>query len=538
MTEAGRLSGWKGWLVAVIVPLLSVASRFFHLNTPLERDEGAYAYMADVIQRGGLPYLNAFDHKPPLIYYFYWLSCQLFGHTASAPRLLAALFVAAACFVLLLLVYRETKNLPAALFSSFLLGMASSSPAYLGLSANTELFTLPFLLGGLFFLATEAPLPQHFFFAGLLFGCGFLVKQPVAVIALFPLLFHGVRRLKMPLQLLRIFALSGVGAMVPLGAAALFFYLRGGFTSFLEGCFTYNFGYLEKVPLDVSMTMLTAALKQIIAFDAVTWIAGAGGLFVMLTASYRPFIKWYGVVLLIGSVLAVAMGRYFYPHYFIFMLPVLALTAGVGLAGMLRRGPAAYVRRGAVLLACVAAASGLRFAALPEKEIVRLSYHNNTFLQSRSMGDYLRAQAFPGVTAFIIGSEPEILFYAGLPSVSRIYYTYPLVTPTKMMAELRRETVADLLRRPPDFVVFVNKTQSIGIKKGSNDTFVNELCHRFSTYRIAGVIADNSDIVQSGDDQQLRSVISEGAAMLLLERSDDNPPGRLTFGEFLQKRGI
>jgi 4-amino-4-deoxy-L-arabinose transferase-like glycosyltransferase len=310
------LQGWRNWTAAIITVFLSVAPRFFHLGIPFERDEGAYAYVADVIQRGGLPYINAFDHKPPLIYYFYYVSFNLFGHTVSSPRILAIFFVAAACLLLLVLVYRLTKNLPAAVFSSLILGMASASPAYLGSSANTELFTLPFLVGGVMLLAQEDP-PMYFFpIAGLLFGIGFLVKQPVAVIAAFPLLFHLFCQLRTPVRLLRIAIYFVLGAAFPLGAVMLFFYLRGGFASFWEACFSYNFGYMGQIALSESLSRLYETVSTIAYFDPITWLAGGVGIVLLFKSPIRTYSKAYIVMVVIGSALATAMGKLFYPHYF------------------------------------------------------------------------------------------------------------------------------------------------------------------------------------------------------------------------------
>lgn len=113
----------------VILALLSVAPRLFYLEVPFERDEGAYAYISNVIDKGGLPYLDAFDNKPPGIYYLYNLSMNIFGNAISSPRLMAAVFVVFACVLTFILVFRLTSSNFAGILSMTFLGIASSSPA-------------------------------------------------------------------------------------------------------------------------------------------------------------------------------------------------------------------------------------------------------------------------------------------------------------------------------------------------------------------------------------------------------------------------
>ena len=89
--------------------LMAVIPRLFYLNVPFERDEGAYAYVSDTIDRGGLPYVDAFDHKPPIIYYIYNLSFKLFGRSIASPRIMAALFLIPTCWFVFQIVYFATE---------------------------------------------------------------------------------------------------------------------------------------------------------------------------------------------------------------------------------------------------------------------------------------------------------------------------------------------------------------------------------------------------------------------------------------------
>ena len=47
------------------------------LTYPFGRDQGVFAAAADIIERGGVPYRDIWDVKPPGIFYLYRASCSL-----------------------------------------------------------------------------------------------------------------------------------------------------------------------------------------------------------------------------------------------------------------------------------------------------------------------------------------------------------------------------------------------------------------------------------------------------------------------------
>ena len=48
-------------------------------GAPMERDEGEYAYAGWQILRGGLPYLDFYNMKSPVTYFFYALIFKCFS---------------------------------------------------------------------------------------------------------------------------------------------------------------------------------------------------------------------------------------------------------------------------------------------------------------------------------------------------------------------------------------------------------------------------------------------------------------------------
>lgn len=78
-------------VLLVVICLMPVLLYLPVLHEPLQSDEGTFAIVARTMLAGGLPYRDAFNVNPPLLYAWYALSFALFGEHVWAPRLLVAL---------------------------------------------------------------------------------------------------------------------------------------------------------------------------------------------------------------------------------------------------------------------------------------------------------------------------------------------------------------------------------------------------------------------------------------------------------------
>jgi hypothetical protein len=117
---------------------------------PMETDEGVYFTVAD---SGALPYVRAFDHKPPLIHFWYRLALLFNSGVPSATvvHVMAAFLLA----LTVPAVYGVGRLLKDHCFgvSSALAFSALTSNQYLQLNASTEAFALlPLTLSLLAFL--------------------------------------------------------------------------------------------------------------------------------------------------------------------------------------------------------------------------------------------------------------------------------------------------------------------------------------------------------------------------------------------------
>ena len=125
------------------------------LGLPLQRDEGEYAYMAQQLLQGILPYTESQSMKFPGIYFVYAGILTFFGENPSAIHL-SIIFVNLATAYFIFLLGKSLLNLSAGIVAAVCFSVLTLSPALQGVSANSEHFVLLPALAGIFFSAGDA----------------------------------------------------------------------------------------------------------------------------------------------------------------------------------------------------------------------------------------------------------------------------------------------------------------------------------------------------------------------------------------------
>jgi hypothetical protein len=75
---------WVPWIAVMLIMLAAASIRIRLLETPLERDEGEYAYAGQLITQGIPPYFLAANMKLPGTDAAYALILAIFGQTIAA----------------------------------------------------------------------------------------------------------------------------------------------------------------------------------------------------------------------------------------------------------------------------------------------------------------------------------------------------------------------------------------------------------------------------------------------------------------------
>jgi hypothetical protein len=166
--------------------------------------------------------------------------------------------------------------------------------------------------------------------------------------------------------------------------------------------------------------------------------------------------------LLLFSTLALCPGFYFRSHYFILVLPAVSLLVGVAITKLsdLLTGHILLVRfvplvvLGATLSLPILWEKKLFFGVSPV-DACRMLYPDNPFAESVKIADYLREHTSRDDTIAVLGSEPEIYFYAQRHSATAHIYMYGLMEPQKYARQMQEEMIHEIERARPKYLVSV-----------------------------------------------------------------------------------
>src|SRR5258707_5957015 len=90
----------------------------------------------------------------------------------------------------------------------------------------------------------------------------------------------------------------------------------------------------------------------------------------------------------------------------------------------------------------------------PEK-IVRSEYGGNPFPEAIAFGKYIKDHSEADARMAVLGSEPEIYFYAQRHSATGYIYTYGLMEPQKYARQMQEEMIHEIESARPRFLVSV-----------------------------------------------------------------------------------
>ena len=86
-TEHSVLARGLTWVALAISGLTFLAWLPANLSMPLARDQGIFAFVGQAILDGGLPYIDAWEHKGPATHFLYAAGMGVFGSSAFGIRL-------------------------------------------------------------------------------------------------------------------------------------------------------------------------------------------------------------------------------------------------------------------------------------------------------------------------------------------------------------------------------------------------------------------------------------------------------------------
>ena len=491
------------WFVVLAVILLTIIARVRLLSIPLERDEGEYAYAGQLILQGVPPYELVYNMKFPGIYYAYALVLAVFGQTQVGVHL-GLLVVNAATILLVFLLGRRLFDATAGAWAAAAFALMSVSPSVAGVFAHATHFVLLPALGGLLLLlrGLEGRLPRLLLFGGVLFGTALLMKQHGAVFLILALLLVAWTRWRDKPADRRLvwveLAVLVTGTAIPLVATGAVLLASGVFGRFWLWTFVYASEYVSQRSWSVALGYLARGVRNAAGTAWPLWGLAAIGLALLAQDETWKRSRAFAVGFLVFSFLATVPGFYFRPHYFILLLPAIALLAGSvpGTAARLltRLGPPRVFRAaGATALFCALVGSlaldGDRLFRMTVRQLSRSVYHQNPFPEALEVAAYLESKTSPGETIAVFGSEPEIFFYAGRRSATGYIYMYPLMERQKLAETMRQEMLREIETARPTFAVFVGvNTSWVDHSPSDNATIDRLMAYANANYDQVGLL--------------------------------------------------
>lgn len=522
MAPAIATPPWGVRLALLVVLAAVVALRLQLADVPLERDEGEFAYMGQLILRGETPYQAAANMKLPGTYYAYAGILAVLGETVSAIRL-GLLVVNLLAIVLLYRLGTVLADEIAGAAAAIAYAVLSLDPSVLGFTAKGEHFVIPPLLGGLLLLVrAQAPRPPlTLVTAGLLLGLAVLMKQHAAVFLAFAVLWVTATAAAAGRRAWRTAGREGAiltgSALVPFGATCLGMWASGAFGAFWFWTVRYAREYAALIPLAVGLGELGRQAVRITTASVPLWLLAAlGATALAWDAPARRRASFLGGFAT-ASLLATVPGLRFSEHYFLLLLPAASLLAGVAVAALARRaaiwGPTAAALVGGGVPLVAAAASLLpepvTLFRQPPAVVSRTVFGANPFPEAAQVARYLEAHTAPDERIAVIGSEPEIYFLARRQAAVSYMYVYPLMEPQPFARRMQEEMIAQLERERPRYLVLVNVPTSWSLQAESSRALLAWVERTVNTdYRLVGLV----DIMPDGETLYRWDAAAAGAS--------------------------
>jgi hypothetical protein len=501
-------------LCVLVVIAFAVAVRLRVADVPLERDEGEYAYAGQLILQGIPPYKLAYNMKFPGTYYAYSVILALFGQTPWGIHFGLLLINAATSLLLFHLARRLLGDSLGAAVAAVAFTVLSLDRGMMGVFAHaTHFVLLPALAGFIALLnAIDSKKLNRFLIAGALLGLAVLMKQQAIFLLAFGMGLEVWREMRETPRDVRGMVLRSslvaLGSIVPFAVLSIALAAQGVLGKFWFWTFQYAKEYVSEIPLSDALANLISAGNDITQANSAIWILSGLGVLALCFKPWERRVRAFLFGFLAASFLAVCPGFYFRGHYFILLIPVAALMVGVAvisISRLLGQFLSSTIAR-TLALATFTGAVGLYVSnereylfSMPMPQLSRLIYGGNPFIEALEIARYIRDKTKPEDRIAILGSEPEIYFYADRKSATGYIYTYALMEKQKYAAQMQNEMIDEIEKEHPTYVVFVAVSTSWLARSREDKILTWSSRYLKQCYNVAGI----ADIVSQNETRMV-----------------------------------
>jgi len=515
------------WGIFIAVLILVTVIRLRMLNTPLERDEGEYAYIGQQWLLGKVPFESAYSMKLPGTAGIYALLFLIFGQSVAAIHLGLLIFSLASTICLTIFATKLFSQM-IGVFSGIFFVLFSLAEWVLGYAAQSEHFLIFFVLLSFVVLlkATKNNKLWLYFISGLFLGLSILMKQHAVYFGLWSLVFIFLKfskKLKLKI-ILKIFAAFLLGVLLPVVVIIFLIWQGGAIKEFWFWTFSYSKEYLKLMTINDGLRSLLGNFLTVLKPNLVILLISVLAVFNLIKSKRYQEKRKLMWLLLIVSFLAFGTGLYFRPHYLILMLPILAIFCGVGFEliykYLIRQHPESIAILLILLLFFLSIGQILivgkgYYFKWNQAEIVKNTFSSNVFSGSKAISEYLNVRLNPEDKFVVIGSEPEIYFYTKKTSITRYLYYYPFIEKQKYSEYMTKEFINEVIRANPRYLIYIREPGAWGLPNNKSTgpilNWLKDYINQNKYFLVAGVnllTDDNLQIVlksQGTDFEKLGS---------------------------------
>ena len=538
-------------VVLVLIILICAGIRFHLRNTPLDRDEGEYAYAGQLLLQGVPPYKLAYNMKLPGTYAGYAVILAIFGQTPAGIHLGVLIVNAATILLIYLLTVRLFDQL-AGLAAAATYGLLSVGAGVLGFVGHaTHFVVLPAVAGILLLLkGMESRRVGLLFWSGVLLGA-FVMKQPGIFFACFGgayLLACEWKKKANFLEVGRQLTIFSLGVVAPFALTCLLMLKAGVFSKFWFWTFSYAEQYATINPASTGLHTFRKMLHVVMDRSQALWaFAGLGMIALLWNRKARAHAGFLAGFLFFSS-LSICPGLYFRRHYFILLLPVVAVLAGLGLSSAYELLSQPERKRWLRWIPVFVFLFALQYCMRRQRKFlfqldpVALSnavYPTDPFALAPEIAAYLRQHTGKTEKIAVLGSEPEIFFYSHRRSATGYIYVYSLMEEQAYALAMQKEAIGEIEAARPKYVVYVYASYSWALQPHSQLLFLS-WAQRYvrQGYELAGVADVKSGICLWNDEVRSYELESPWTVYVYRRReiepaSDETqhqPPGANTTG--------
>lgn len=485
--ETGSARATAAWTLIVLALL---ALRVPAVVEPAGNDQSLYMYVADQVRQGGVPYVDAWEQKPPAIFFLYAAVRSVWPHQSAVA--VVDLLGAGAIAALLFVIGRRTiggsgGGIAASVFALF------SHPSFGRLSGiyvrgQCEVFIALAVTAALAFAWRRDWRARHLIAAGISLGVAFWLKYNALAYAAPLFLSVAIRAQDEPhsrTAVVRGVAWIACGALAVSAIVLLFFAAHGALGALWLATIDYNLRYSSETYTAGAGGVLRYVLSLPLERGGadMLWFLGLAGIVALAVVGWRRdralaavLLAWLGAAVV--SILV--NGARNLPQYFVQAAPVLALACAAGFILMWRSGrigqlvTVVIVVTGLWRVGVDAPVAGLRWGALPQMmanvafdvrylggRVPRAEYLSR-FVGAQKynaaavddLSGYIAHTTTPGEHILVFGFAPAVYLESHRPSASRFFWSRPVILEFAAAHDGygSRGLLADLIRTRPAVV--------------------------------------------------------------------------------------